>query len=349
MVVNNPNNWHWVDKNCIDWTRNYFNENLVKLSAKDGSKSVEVASVSSVEGDVEVCQRKGKVISLFDLKVTLDITGFAVDASKEEGSFKGSIVVPELAYDSEADDLQFDISIYNEDSANEGMRSVIKSKLVPQLRKILAGFGHDLITTHSSDIQLSSDKVNSQFTKSNQESATKQAVTSAPQAAAKSSNAAKSSTASASATTSAPKTNSSVPKYNTATLHLEPTFNTTADQLYLTLLDQARIAAWSRSAPQIEAFPPKEGSTFKLFGGSVSGKLLKLVPNQQITQLWRLEDWKEGHFAQLDIQLVQGTSETKMVVKWTGIPVGEEDRVRGNFENYYIRSIKITFGFGAVL
>lgn len=38
-----------------------------------------------------------------------------------------------------------------------------------------------------------------------------------------------------------------------------------------------------------------------------------------------------------------------LVVKWSGIPVGEEDRVRGNFEDYYIRSIKITFGFGAVL
>ncbi|CAH2352083.1 hsp90 co-chaperone Aha1p [[Candida] railenensis] len=347
MVVNNPNNWHWVDKNCIDWTRNYFNEKLVKLSAEDESKTVEVASVSSIEGDVEVCQRKGKVISLFDLKVTLDITGFAIDASKEEGSFKGSIVVPELAYDSEADDLQFDISIYNEDSTNQGMRVITKNKLVPKLREILAGFGSDLIKTHSSDIQLSSDKVNSQFTKSNQESNSAKAAAGA--AAPTASVAAPTASKTVASTPSSTKPASSVPRYNTATLHLEPTFNTSAEQLYITLLDQARIAAWSRSAPQIDAFPPKEGSTFKLFGGSVSGKILKLVPNEQITQLWRLEDWRDGHFATLDIQLVQGPSETKMVVKWSGIPVGEEDRVRGNFENYYIRSIKITFGFGAVL
>lgn len=73
------------------------------------------------------------------------------------------------------------------------------------------------------------------------------------------------------------------------------------------------------------------------------------MPNERITQLWRLLDWKDGHYAQLDIQLKQGSGETKMVVKWTGIPIGEEDRVRNNFEDYYVRSIKITFGFGAVL
>lgn len=345
MVVNNPNNWHWVDKNCIDWTRNYFNEKLNNLSVTENDKLVKVSSVSSIEGDVEVCQRKGKVISLFDIKMTLDISGFAVSGEKEEGSFKGSIIIPELAYDTEADELQFEISIYNEDAVTEKVRGVIKLKLIPELRKILSQFGGDLITSQSSDIQLSSDKVNSKMTKENQQT---------PVAAPTPKTTPSSATAPAAAV--APKKPvsttslaSSVPRYNTATLHLEPTFNTTAEQLYITLLDKARIAAWTRSAPQLDSFPPPEHSTFKLFGGSISGEFTKLIPNERITQNWRLNDWKDGHFAHLDIQLVQGAGETKMVVKWSGIPVGQEDRVRENFENYYVRSIKITFGFGAVL
>jgi activator of HSP90 ATPase len=336
MVVNNPNNWHWVDKNCIEWTRAYLKERLVGLAAQQDGGNAEVSAVSLVEGDVEVCQRKGKVISLFDVKITLSIAGTCGE------SFEGSIVVPELAYDSSADDLQFDVSIYNEKPATQHARVLVKTALVPQIRQVLARFGTDLIATHGGDIQLSSDKVSSQYTKANQLGATPanpvSAVTPlAPRPVA------------ASPATSAPATSGNVPRYNTATLHLEPTFNTTAEQLYRTLLDPARLAAWTRSPPQIEPFPPSLNSSFKLFGGSISGTLTKLVPNEHITQKWRLEDWKEGHYAELDIALVQGSSDTKMVVKWSGIPIGQEDRVRENFENYYVRSIKITFGFGAVL
>lgn len=49
------------------------------------------------------------------------------------------------------------------------------------------------------------------------------------------------------------------------------------------------------------------------------------------------------------MKLIQSSGETKVVVKFGGIPIGEEERVRDNFEDMYIRSIKITFGFGAVL
>lgn len=341
MVVNNPNNWHWVDKNCIDWAKNYFQEKIVgtKADGNDGT-FVRVGAVSSLEGDCEVCQRKGKVISLFDLRLILNIEGVSV--ADPEKTFKGSITVPELAYDTEPEEIQFDISIYNEDNDLEKMRLLSKKELVPQLREKLQAFGPDLISINSADIQLESDKVNSKFTKENQQqgstapkkqvSATSPAVPSKPVEK-----------------TSGSESQSHVPKYNTSTLHLEPTFNTTAEQLYVTLLDKERISAWARSAPLMESFPPKEGSEFKFFGGSITGKFTKLIPNEQIVQLWRLEDWKAGHFAQLDISLKQGAGETTMVVKWSGIPIGEEDRVKGNFEEYYVRSIKITFGFGAVL
>lgn len=347
MVVNNPNNWHWVDKNCIDWSKTYFHENLVGLSAQENDISVNVSAVSSVEGDVEVCQRKGKVISLFDLRIIAAIEGTA-----NTKNFKGSITIPELAYDTEEDEIQFDVSVYNEDLDTEKGRLLARKELVPQLRKILLKFGHDLIATNSSDIQLDSDKVSSVFTKANQESSSKgESRREAESEKKQPEPVPKASVASSSAATSGSPSSSgsSVPRYNTSTLHLEPVFNTTAEQLYITLLDSNRISAWSRSSPQIELFPPKENSEFRLFGGSISGKFTKLVPNEHITQLWRLEDWKAGHYAELDIQLKQGAGETLMVVKWTGIPVGEEDRVRGNFEDYYVRLIKITFGFGAVL
>ena len=333
MVINNPNNWHWVDKNCIDWARNYLTEKLVGTSHTSADGNIVVTEVLSLEGDVEVCQRKGKVISLFDLRIVLNVEGSAADKP-----FKGSITVPELAYDTAKDDIQFDISIYNENSDSEKMRSAGNRDLVPQLRQKLLSFGTDLIAAHASDIQLESTLVNSKLTKENQTETKAKPVPKISDAA---------TTAKPVASASAKlDSNLEVPKYNTATLHLEPTFNVTAEQLYITLLDAQRVSAWTRSQAQIEA---RENSEFRLFGGSITGQIKKLVPNEHIVQSWRLEDWEAGHYAQLDIQLKQGAGETTMVVKWSGIPIGEEERIRGNFEDYYVRSIKITFGFGAVL
>lgn len=341
MVVNNPNNWHWVDKNCLVWAKKYFDEHVTGLSAEESPVSVAVSAVSSVEGDVEVCQRKGKVISLFDLRLVADLA-----ATYNGEPLKGLVTIPELAYDTEADEIQFDVSIYDNVAGADEVRMVAKKQLVPQIRAALLVFGRDLIAAHALDIQLEGDKVNSVLTKENQAGAERKGAAAAKPAAAKTPAPAAAKPASAPATKAA---GTSVPRYNTSTLHLEPVFNTTAEQLYITLLDPQRVAAWTRSAPQMEAFPPAEGSEFALFGGSVRGRFTRLVPNERVTQQWRLEDWKDGHYAELDVQLKQGAGDTTMVVKWLGIPVGQEDRVRGNFEDYYVRSIKIVFGFGAVL
>lgn len=48
---------------------------MTKLSAKDGENNVSITNLSSCEGDVDVSQRKGKIITLFDVKLVLDIEG----------------------------------------------------------------------------------------------------------------------------------------------------------------------------------------------------------------------------------------------------------------------------------
>lgn len=344
MVVNNPNNWHWVDKNCLQWSRDYFNQVLKGLEANGDGAETAVTLVNKVDGDVDVSQRKGKVISLFNLALTI---GFK--AKDKDGECQGTINVPELAYDTEADEIQFEVNIHNELSLTERFRAVVKKLLVPALRDVLSRFGKDLIIANAGDIQLDPTQVNSQFTKANQEEVVAKnsaggllllllggvGLLGALLGAAKNS-----SLALLALTTTV---------FNTASVYLEPEFNTTAEQLYITLTDRDRVVAWARLTPVMPAYPVPVGLEFSLFGGAVLGKFIKLDPHHEIEQLWRLSDWKPGHYATLDIRLSQGISETNMLVKFTGVPIGEEDRVRANFEEYYVRAIKLTFGFGAVL
>ncbi|GME80933.1 unnamed protein product [Ambrosiozyma monospora] len=251
---------------------------------------------------------------------------------------RGVITVPEIAYDTEYDDFQFDLQF---DKQDEETRVLIRKDLIPQLRKQLADFGNVLITVHGSDIQVDEAQVQSKLTKENQQKNVVKSVVTEKTTFNKGESK-KPTTSSSSSKIS----KSNVPKYNTSKVHLSPTFHTTAEQLYLTLLQPERVAAWTRSPPLIK---PEEGAEFHLFGGNIEGKILKLVPNKKIEKLWRLRDWKEGHYAHVTIDLIQGDGETKMDVTFDGVPIGDEELVENNFNSYYVRSIMVTFGFGAIL
>ena len=75
MVLHNPNNWHWVNKDVADWAREYLEKHLVSTSAIEGNVSAKVTKVMSMDGDVDVSQRKGKVITLFDVHLKLEYEG----------------------------------------------------------------------------------------------------------------------------------------------------------------------------------------------------------------------------------------------------------------------------------
>jgi activator of HSP90 ATPase len=331
MAVQNPNNWHWVDKNCIVWARAYFDEKLKTISGTDETTKtdVEITNVKSLTGDCEVCQRKGKVISLFDMALEINY--------ESSTGHKGTISIPEIMYDTEPDGFQFNL----DHQVDEPSRGVIKSKIIPQIRQILEDFGPTLINVHGSDIQVDESQVMSTFTKGNQNLSYMKPVVKEKTTFNKSAEGEKKNT----------DTKSSLPayaqKYNTANLKLSTEYNTTAEQLYLTLLDPQRVAMWTRSAPM--GIEPRVGAEFKLFGGGVEGKITRLVENKEIEMLWRLSSWKEGHYVKVTFKLNQGQSETIMDVDMNGVPIGDEELVENNFRDKYFRAIKITFGFGAVL
>lgn len=75
MVLHNPNNWHWVNKDVSPWAKTFLEGELVGLSAEEDEVSARIDSIQSMDGDVDVSQRKGKVITLFDVKLKLEFSG----------------------------------------------------------------------------------------------------------------------------------------------------------------------------------------------------------------------------------------------------------------------------------
>lgn len=200
---------------------------------------------------------------------------------------------------------------------------------MPQLRKDLASLTPALITEHGKDLQHApgTGPSSRSSTPSQQQ----------PQASKKES--------AAPSTTTTTTTKVAV---NTATVTASDEFRTTAQELYNTFTDPQRLAVFTRGPPR-QFDGAHEGGKFSIFDGNVNGEYVKLSPPRLIVQKWRLAQWPEGHFSTLEIRFDQNDMDgvTQMHVSWTGVPVGQEDVTKRNWEMYYVRSMKQAFGYVA--
>ena len=75
----NVNNWHWIDKNCNVWSHEYLKQAFNGIRLCDDAKRLECTVASTnVEGDVDINQRKGKLLIFFDVAIDLQWTGLGV-------------------------------------------------------------------------------------------------------------------------------------------------------------------------------------------------------------------------------------------------------------------------------
>ena len=135
------------------------------------------------------------------------------------------------------------------------------------------------------------------------------------------------------------------PAVNTVPVSSTAEFRTSAEELFVTFTDPARLTAFTRSPPtQFEGAQP--GGKFGLFGGGVTGEYVSLKKPTQIVQKWRLAHWPQEHYSELTLDLDQDdvNGVTNMRVNWDKVPVGEEESTREKWGEYYVRSLKTTFG-----
>jgi activator of HSP90 ATPase len=224
------------------------------------------------------------------------------------------------------------VSLYSESAEKTPVKDLVRSRIIPQLRPKLKKLGPALIAEHGKDIQHApGSNPSSGF------STPKYVPTASSQKE-----------AGAHSTTT--QSSSKGPSVNVTTVTDSTEFRTTAAELYQTFIDPQRIAAFTRSAP-LKFEGAKAGGKFELFGGNVSGEYVELEEPTKIVQKWRLAQWPQGHFSTLKIKFEQNNvdSVTVMRVDWEGVPIGQEDVTKRNWGEYYVRSIKTTFGFGTVL
>lgn len=84
MVLHNPNNWHWVNKDVGPWAKEYLESQVQDISAEENGVTAKVTKLMSMDGDVDVSQRKGKVITIFDVSLRLEYEGMCCSLESSE-------------------------------------------------------------------------------------------------------------------------------------------------------------------------------------------------------------------------------------------------------------------------
>ena len=325
-------NWHWKNKNVTPWAKEWLQTELTKLSVTgDNGESVSIAEVTSVEGDVELGQRKSKLLTIFDCDVRAKWTGTTSSGTQVEGTLH----IPEISHEiicDQLEDYRFEWSLKTASSAEvDAVYKLAKTRLPAAIEARLASFPSTIVEVHGKDVYIGGTGSGTSTP----------SVVSAPSPAP----AASSASASAKAS-SAPVKKTSKPA-NTSTITVESSFQASADDLFNLLTDEKRIPAWTRNAAVSQAKPD---TPYSLFGGGVKGTYISLTPGKEIIQTWALQSptWPQGHEATLTTTFDQSTDSTKVTFTLTGVPKGMEDELRRNIEGYYVHGFK-SIGLGSAL
>ncbi|KAG6861540.1 hypothetical protein C0995_015273 [Termitomyces sp. Mi166 len=319
-------NWHWKNKNVTRWGTEWFEHELVTISVKGDNENevVSVSKVTEVDGDVELGQRKSKLITIYDCKIVLNWTGTANDGTE----VNGSLTIPEVSHEVTLDglsDYTYIWSLSTDTSpAVEALFNLAKSRLPVALEAKFAEFPTAIIDTHGKDLTISGEP--------------SRVGTPAPATASLLAPASSSSPAPVQPKKADPK------KINTKVVTVEATFQAPADDLFTLLTDEKRIPIWTRAPAQLLLLTaasskqsiPQAGSGYSLFGGGVKGKYISLTPSRAIVQTWSLQSptWPEGHSATLTTTLEQSSDSTKITFSLDGVPTGMEDEIKRNIEGY---------------
>ncbi|KAF9014868.1 hypothetical protein BDZ89DRAFT_962521 [Hymenopellis radicata] len=285
-------------------------ERRARVGETEG-EAVWIANVFDVDGDIELGQRKSKLITIFDCRFAINWEGTASDGSE----VKGRIDIPEVSHENTVDEQEpygymWGMTTLATPEAT-AVYNLAKSRLPALMDAVFRKFPATMLEVHGRDLTVSTDPSRS--------------GTPAPSAAP--------SPAATAAAPPKPVKKPDVKAVNTTTVTVEGNFAASADDLFGLLTDEKRIPMWTRAPAQSAA---KADTDYSLFGGGVKGTYIALTRPTEIIQSWALSSptWPSDHTAQLTTTLVQGSDSTKVTFTLAGVPLGIQDEIQRNLEGY---------------
>ncbi|XP_026164122.1 activator of 90 kDa heat shock protein ATPase homolog 1-like isoform X2 [Mastacembelus armatus] len=363
----NVNNWHWTERDVSGWSSERLRQLLLRLRVEGPEGVCQVTDINKLDGEASINNRKGKLIFFYEWQLGASWQGTSSSGVK----YRGTLKVSNLSDENELDDLDISVSLC-EDQPSTPLLDLMRRTGTEEVRAVLGKYIQQLKSEFTQGMILptaNAPKPPQCEEKKNQIKTSKTQLTlhpgpvllywSLPH-------------------TWCPKepfsqillTNilenpvslsvrlyqiSSTPRHcfnpapsptgvhiPTCSFKLKETFQTSADELYRTFIDQEFVQVFTRSVAAVDG---RHGGRFQLLDGNISGEFTELMPEQRIGMRWRFRTWPSKHYATIRLDLEGRGDETELRMECQGVPVGEEDSTREGWTRFYFQAIKQTFGY----
>ncbi len=111
--------------------------------------------------------------------------------------------------------------------------------------------------------------------------------------------------------------------------------NAPVEKVWDALVNPEIIDKWGGGPSKMS---DKEGEDFRLWGGDIYGRNIKVLENKELVQEWFSEDWKEPSL--VTFKLRQKNSQTTIQLIHKNVPDKDVDTIDDGWKRYYLGPLK---------
>lgn len=325
----NVHNWHWAERNCLEWSKNLLSTLLSDQTILDGEGNlfIKTKKLEKVEGEAYVNVRKGKIIPGYELSVSINWQGEARDAEGKSLLIADGVVeIPYIADENADEDPDLRVIVKDEGPIGRRLKDAFLAKGKDFVLKQIRVYVDAMAKGGPAKEELEVKKVNPKQT----------IPVTAPPAA---------------APVKKVEEKKEKKKEGFKTIKLTEKFSCRAKDMFEILMDENRWKGFTQSNARISK---EVGGEISIFDGSVTGTNMELQEGKLIVQKWRFGSWPDGLHS--TVRLVLEEPEPGVtIVKLTQTDVPEEDRYGNStvventergWRDLIFHKIRAVFGFG---
>ncbi|KAJ6819484.1 activator of 90 kDa heat shock protein ATPase-like protein [Iris pallida] len=328
----NVHNWHWAERDCLEWSRSLLSSLLSSLPVLDGEGGLRIRTktLDKLDGEAYVNVRKGKIIPGYELSLSLSFEAEVLDSSPSL-KLSGSVEVPYIADENADEDPEIRITIRDDDGpVGRRVKDAFMAKGNPLVLGKIREFVQAMARGGPAKDELEVKKP----------SAVPKPLAVEPAAAVPKK-----------VEEENKKKKKGKEKEGFKTISLMEKFSCRAKDMYEILMDENRWKGFTQSNARISR---EVGGEFSLFDGSVTGVNEDLQEGKLIVQKWRFGSWADGIHS--TVKMVFDEPEPGVtIIKLTQSNVPEEDRYGNStvventergWKDLIFQRIRAVFGFG---
>ncbi|KAM4522859.1 activator of 90 kDa heat shock protein ATPase homolog 1-like isoform 2-T2 [Odontesthes bonariensis] len=135
----NVNNWHWTERDVSAWSSERLRQLLLGVRVEAPEGACQLTDVSKLDGEASINNRRGKLFFFYEWQLRANWLGTSSGGLK----YRGTVDVNNLSDENDQDDLDISVSLCK-DQPGTPLLDLMKRTGVKEVRRVLGQYVHEL-------------------------------------------------------------------------------------------------------------------------------------------------------------------------------------------------------------